>query len=417
MNLQKLPDGAVEIREMIAELDKCLLMGFVSGQGGILESLSRVFAGTPLSQRLNESVAALDSQEFQDSHFVAIAAARSALQSSLYQLLHSQVKASLGRKIPEESSDFPKASLKLPILESVRHWLMEVAMTGFARLERGAVMDFLPTLNQMRNDERLMSITALLTGFVNELITGIPAKDSADVPLMRWADLWMAAMLGAVGIAEESQPTSISGDFYPMGIELRQHSHIANLIAYGILVLGKQGLWLRQSWSSYKVDAIRDDEIWLLFPQAQQYLEALAGGKFLIFKDMPMLPSGDLLWCVDNATTGKKVKLAEIAANTLAPNADFAMPAFPALQRHPLQLAEPIFRADYADLPLRGQIDPLNELGLLCWDAGSWFVKPLRGGKEAAAILKKPPKSSSFNILKERSGRLLRKGTHRANNN
>jgi hypothetical protein len=192
---------------------------------------------------------------------------------------------------------------------------------------------------------------------------------------------------------------------------------MATMIAYGILVQGKQGLWLRQSWSSYKVDAIRDDEIWLLFPQAQQYLESLAGGKMLIFKDMPMLPDGNLLWCVDNATTGKKVKLAEIAANYLAPNAEFLMPAFPALQRHPLQLAEPIFRVDYADLPVRGQIDPVNELGLLCWDAGSWFVKPLRGGKEGAAILKKPPKSSSFNILKERSGKLLRKGTHRANNN
>src|SRR5688572_27158355 len=109
MSLQTLPDGAVEIREMIGELDKCLLMGFVSGQGDILESLARVFAGTPLSQRLTESVSALDSQEFQDSHFVAIAAARSALQSSLYQLLQAQVKASLGRKLPEESTDFPKA--------------------------------------------------------------------------------------------------------------------------------------------------------------------------------------------------------------------------------------------------------------------------------------------------------------------
>ena len=43
-------------------------------------------------------------------------------------------------------------------------------------------------------------------------------------------------MLGAVGIADSSEPVAISGTLYPLGLELRQHSRMASLVVYGLLV-------------------------------------------------------------------------------------------------------------------------------------------------------------------------------------
>jgi len=57
--------------------------------------------------------------------------------------------------------------------------------------------------------------------------------------------------------------------------------------------------------------------------------------------------------------------------------------------------------------------------GLLHYDEGTWVLQPLSaddGGKTfvyvgdaGAAILKKPPKTSTVSVLRERASRLLRK--------
>jgi hypothetical protein len=120
--------------------------------------------------------------------------------------------------------------------------------------------------------------------------------------------------------------------------------------------------------------------------------------------------------------------------------------------RHPVQLAEPIFlegykiqRDDTAILLDWGEsgalrvaterISPLSEItqdaiasstqlfGLLRFDAGSFSVQPLAltvqsgtskpktifTGQNAVNILKKPPKTSTVATLQERASRLLRK--------
>lgn len=116
--------------------------------------------------------------------------------------------------------------------------------------------------------------------------------------------------------------------------------------------------------------------------------------------------------------------------------------------RHPIQLAEPIFLSNYRVIHKENtlnlswgdegnleiateRISSLSELnaeaidkstqifGLLRFNSGHWSVQPLaatvRGktiytGKNAAKILRTSPKTSIVGTLQERASRLLRKG-------
>jgi hypothetical protein len=436
--LQTLPDGLESIGQIIGQLDTCFLQGFVAGQGETLNALTRVFAGTPLENRLIESAGALTRSEFLEHHFVTLAAARAALQGALHDSLRNHALTVLRRPVAADEQPSSTHTNSHPLLDSTRHWLMELAITGFARVESSTIMSFLPTLSQLRASAADVRLSGMLTGFINELMAGVPVKDTAQVPLWRWCDLWSMSMLYAVGSAEQPATLSATGTLYPLGVEVRQHAHMASLVVYGVLVQDTDATFVRQTWSSFKVGAIGDDELWLLFPEAQSLLQGLAQGKSLKLTDMPVLPSGDLLWNEDCATTDKKYKPLDIALKYLAPDAALNMIALPPLERHPIQIAEPVAFTDYqiddAGLHLADgsllQLDTRRALsresieattalfGLLRYNAGQWSIQVLTAGNPIGKFeiigergiewLKKPPKSSSVVILKERASRLLR---------
>jgi hypothetical protein len=51
----------------------------------------------------------------------------------------------------------------MPVLDGVRHWLMELAVTGFGRLDASTVLPFLTTLTQLREQPELARLSFLLT--------------------------------------------------------------------------------------------------------------------------------------------------------------------------------------------------------------------------------------------------------------
>ncbi len=457
--LQSLPDGVRQTLTFTSGFDACFIPGFANLDGRslqTLQSLPRIFADTPLNQPLTESLAAIRHNEFLEPHFLTLAAARIALQGAQFDALQQQVWAVLCRP-PIAEPEFHSDAVALPTsqqtwLESTRHWLMELALAGFARLEAGVLIPFLATLEQIQGEPALARLSALLTGFFYELLEAALVTDVADIPIRRWMDLWSQAMVGAVERQPSPPSRPVSGDLCLFGFDIRQHAHMASLVAWGALENGSQAQVCRITLSAYKVGTISGDEVWLLFPQAALLLEAVAQRRALRLDAAPLLPGGDLLWD-GRVTLGGKVDPIATAARWFAPTAP--QPPAPGrllpVDRHPVQLAEPIFLENYAVqhadgrlqlewgaglfLPLAMErINPLTGLttdllvhshqlfGLLRFDADRWSVQPLAvstrmtkgkaqtilSGEGGAALLKKPPKHNTVAILRERAGRLLR---------
>jgi hypothetical protein len=444
-DLDRLPEGIAETASVVAQLDSCFRSGFVGGQQQqALAMLARIFAGTPLGSRLAESVAAIGRGEFQEAHFVSLAAARAALQGAQYDTLRGQVRAALGRAPGQDDVALAAPPAALPLLDSARHWLMELAIGGFARLEASALLPFLTTLAQLRQQPGLLQVSALLTGFAGELLAALPITQPDRVPLLRWCDLWSTAMLGAAGAAEPPAASPVTGTLYPLGVDLHEHPQLVSAVFYSLLVANGTAQLVCQTWSRFKVAAIRDDERWLLLPDAAPLLESLAQGKALDVQNAQLLPSGDLLWDSSAARPGQKYKLLDLAAQYFAPLAaeQPIVKPLPPLERHPLQIAEPVALAgcsvqaervhtgDGAQIALDmdriagAELTPeaLAEtsalFGLLRYDAGRWALQPLVAGtadgkaifagQNGAKLFKKPPKSSAVSILEERASRLLR---------
>ncbi|MEO8611561.1 MAG: hypothetical protein ABI690_26925 [Chloroflexota bacterium] len=436
----KLP-AAAALQDTIANLDACFLHGFVGGQYEILAALPQIFAGAPLQARIEECVQSLAQNNFNESHFVTLAAVRGALQGALYDALRQQALSALGRAASDPVPEIPTLPTQTdPLLDSARHWLMELAMTGFARLEPGTIASFAPTLAQLRANPATTQQAALLTGLLHELMNALPAPSIDRIPLLRWCDLWSNAMLGAVGIADAPEAIPVSGIFYPLGVELRGHTRMASMTVHGLLLVDDEPRWVRQSWSAFKATAIQGDEIWLLFPEAQMLLGHLLQNKTIRLQDMPMLPSGDLLWNIDRVESGKKFKPLNITLEYAGIGQPLAASPVPALERHPVQLAEPLSLTEYrlendclhfndgTVLPLDTRRNGLTAesleatttlFGLLRYDDGAWSVQPLTAGnaigkfefvgQAGAELLKKPPKTNTVSILQERASRLLRK--------
>jgi hypothetical protein len=445
-DLQTLPEGIAEAGAAVARLDENFRAGFGGARDqDALASIERIFAGSPLEALLAESVPSLGRDELHERHFIALAAARAALQGAQHDTLLRQARAALGRPAELEVLCEPQAAAPEPILEGVRHWLIEVAIAGFARLDANAVLPFLTTLAQIRERPALARLAFLLTGFADELLAAVPVARSEAVPLPRWCDMWGAAMLGAMGAADAPQAQPVAATLYPLGIELRERAQFVSVVVYALLANEGKPTFIRLTRSRFKVEAIRGEAIWLLFPDLEPLLDALSQGRALDVRDMPLLPTGDMLWDAQRARPAEKCRLLDIGAGCLAPHATdpATVTSLPPLERHPVQLAEPIVLADYTlqgdalqlpgdlTLPLdarwnanadltRDALDGSAALfGLLRFDAGHWALQPIAAasragkltfvGQSGAKLFKKPPKVNPVAILEERASRLLRK--------
>ncbi|MGB1250754.1 MAG: hypothetical protein ACPG8W_09100 [Candidatus Promineifilaceae bacterium] len=426
------PAGYVETQALIAALDRCFIVGFANlsqADWDALAAVERVLVGSPLATAFADCCTALRSNTFVAEQFATLAATRISLQGALHDALLAQLRGALNRPLPSSAPVLLPNQTTAPIEASIRHWLMEVALLGFARLDAEAVTPFLKTLETVQSDPARIALASLLTGFMNELMRFVPVSDSADVPSYRWVDLWSQGMLLSFGSAE-IDPAPVSGTLELYGLDLRQTAHVVSFVLHGVLQTDGDPQQVRITQSAYKVDSIRGKELWLLFPHAKTLLTAFSATKQLAIDTMPLLPTGDLIWNDEQATVGKKFKQLVQAEQFFAPDATspalcWTLPA----NRHPIQLAEPIFLEKSADIVWADQrvaseheLDPATfekadaAFGLLRFDAGEWHFQPLTVGRKgtkfigqaAGKLASKPPKRSSVSLLQERASRLLR---------
>jgi hypothetical protein len=444
------PAGYAEAAGLIDGLDRCLLVGFSRlgpDQQTALANLTRAFVGTPLAESLAAAVDAVGRGEFRENHFAVLAAARAALQGAQYDALRKQVSAALGRPFDPAAEDAEPPKVEGPFAtwgESTRHWLTELALAGFKQLEASAVLPFSATLENIEAEPRAVRQAALLAGFQQELLHSVPVSALPEVPVHRWADLWTRGMIGSFRMPTPPTGAKVTGTFFPLGTEHRSHASFAAYVVFGVLET-KDGppRVVRVNLTTYKVDALRGREVWRSFPaECKPLLKALSEGGSLGVTGCTLLPTGDLL-CDGKTADGSKADPFAKAAERL--NAAVALAPAAAADRHPVQIAEPVYLDGFkvndnavslsdgpalpllpAAFPSWGEVLP-GELSaaekmvaLLRFDAGLWHVQPLAvqtGGKKPARVisgggaleaLAPKKKGDTLAILKERASRLLR---------
>jgi hypothetical protein len=450
--LLAVPEGVCHAAAVIAGLDRCFVVGFGRlgpEQTRSLQSLARLCSGTPLKDTVAAAVEALTRNEFVERHFAALAAARAALQGAQYDALRKHAAAALGRTPPDGAAGEPAApAVPEPVKvwqESTRHWLMEIAIAGFGQLEPQTLAPFAATLEQLQAEPLTTRLAALLTGFRHELLNAMPVSVLPAVPAYRWADLWTRAMVAALRPPALPAGTKVSGTLSPLGMDLRHHGYFVSADVYGVLDGGNEARLVRVTLSSYKVDVIRGSQTWQCFGKsAEPLLKAVSELQGLAVSDATLLPTGDLL--MDGKAKVKSARAAlDAAQKWLAPGAAVPLPSVAALDRHPVQIAEPVYLESYkpidegaaidlgAGVTLRvaterisgtSELQPEHVadssamLGLLRFDGGAWAVQPLAVAGPKGSIFTgmgaaEPPKAGkkkpTLVILQERASRLLRK--------
>ena len=450
--LHEIPENIQQSNELIAQVDALFADGFArlgSTQLDALHALTQAFAATPLGPALTKASAAIGQSEFLESHFLRLAAARSALQGAQHDALLDQACQALKRTnpelitIPDTPSQAPSGQLEL-WCESIRHWLMELALTGFTNLAVESVFAFQTTLADMQSEPRMVRHAALLNGFIGELLQFFPTKGTPEIPLVRWVDLWSRAFVLAAQPPAAEPTMPVSGHFYALGGQLRQSDMVANLVVYGLLEDGERPMLVRTSLAAFKVDVITGAELKSLFDEiGATLLMALAEQKVITVDEMPLRSTGDLLWQEANVRIGDNYDLAAIATRlhnaapitrwTERPDA-----------RHPALIQELVYLdkcqivnetvewddlefplavdriADSNDMPLADLSKAQRMIALLCFDAGQWALQPLSiwtKSKKKVAIqtngLFIPAKGKkakpALPQLRERASRLLRK--------
>lgn len=425
--LESLPAGVDEALGLVARFDEALLHGFArlgDEQRRGLDALTGVFGGSPLGPAVAEAVAAVGRSEFVAHHFLALAAARVALLGAAHDALVAQAREALGRAIPasEEPPPLP-AGGSATALASVQQWLSELAITGLKHLEESTVAPFAATLENIQADPELTGLAALLTGFSNELLRSMPAARKPELPGFRWGDLWSAGMVRTQQLPGPPTFREVAeGQFTPIGLDIQSHENFVCAVLYGLLDDG-EARTVRVPFVGYKVDAIAGAAAWDLFePFDEPILKALENHRVLQIANAELRSDGDLILRSPPSAGGAADPFA--LAERLTP-----LPCPPALFRHPVHIAEPVRLAAGHGLPLATERLPVGTeldeeilnnaaelLGLLRFDRGGWRLQPLcarkkKGfviGGESLSAAQRRLKHRPFEVLKERSGRLLR---------
>jgi hypothetical protein len=444
-DLHSVPETVLAAGAVTRRIDAAFARGFARVTEQTLDDLSavaRVMTGTPLGPALAQAVATI-SDGVQVAHLLAVAHARVALEGARYDGLLAQAAQALDAPLypnPGPQAEGGQPLPQTPQLESVQHWLLEVALCGFMQLERATIAPFLAVLEGLQEHPDHRRLSALLTGFVSELLDHAPTASLDHVPARRWTDLWTRALLLTERAPQSAASALVSGVFTPLGVHVNHHDNLAAAQVWGVLKPdGGDAQVARVHVSAWKVDVVTGAEVWsLLAGRSGGLLQGLYGNKAFTIKQSRLSSTGDLYWHADDVT-GQSAHPGLIpSAQRLLPKA--AQPRALPFDRYPAQLAALIslqggkvqskddamtVTVDGATLPLAmSHVGPLGVdaklvqktgamVGLLRFDAERWAVQPLTvEGKEGVAQhLDKglTLKGGVTNVLKERASKLLRK--------
>ncbi|MDI3407015.1 hypothetical protein [Streptomyces cavernicola] len=454
-------DGLDEALAAVDAFDGALAAGLLRPQpaqaAGLLE-LADAVAGTPLAAKVTEAADKAAAGAADENHFVALAAARTALLGSVHDALGARVEEATGRpRGTHTQADSPREpGEQVNVLLAARSWLSDLARCGWQGMDHDVVSGAAPVVSALLPEPGLRRLAALLDGFAAELAASCPGASLKSVPERRWADLWARAMLLTVpGAADAPETGTVTGRLLPLGADVQEHPTAVQAQIHAVLepADGSGARLVRASVSAPKPDTVVGAGLWQLLRPHMSLLEALSEGRSMELTDMPVTAEGDLLWSDDHARKGEPAD-AFATARVALPTAAEA-PTAP-LDRHPSRLAVPVFVEGYAAQAAEDELtftiagpelhvdadripaaSPLTPqavaksgacIGLLRWDAGRFRLQPLAvestvrkktvalhagawagGTTDKVGAKGEKTATDAVKVLRERAGRLLRK--------
>ncbi|MBZ9639066.1 hypothetical protein [Streptomyces sp. PSKA30] len=455
-------DGLDEALAAVGGFDDALVGGLLRpqpGQAGGLVALADAVAGTPLASRVAEAAEKAAAGAAGEDHFVALAAARTALLGSVHDALASRIEKVVDRPRAEESVGAPVSTEEraVNLHAAARSWLCDLARAGWQGIDHELVAGAAPVVSAMLLDPALRRLATLLDGFAAELAASCPGATLERIPVRRWADLWSRALLltmpGAAGIPATAEAT---GRLLPLGVDVQEHATAVQAQVHGVFEPADGGTprLVRASVSAPKPDTVVGAGLWQLLRPHMSLLTAVSEGCAVELDAMTLTAEGDLIWDDSRARTGEPAEVFTTARVAL-PTAS-AFPTTP-LDRHPARIAVPVLLEGYAveksddgtvallvagqrlavdtdRVPAAGPLTPEAVassgacIGLLRWDAGEFLLQPLAvertvrkksvvvhagawagGTTDKAGVRAEKAATDAVKVLRERAGKLLRK--------
>jgi hypothetical protein len=458
--LASAPDGFAEAIAAVDAFDQALVAGLVRPQPAQavgLAQLAEAVAGTPLASRVAEAAEKAAAGVAGEDHFVALAAARTALLGAAHDALMAPVQAATGRSASAaEGAQATGSEAAQNLLTAARSWLSDLARSGWQGLDSDVVAGSAQVLAALLPNPRLRRLAVLLDGFAAELAASCPGATMERFPARRWADLWSRALVltlpGGLAAAAIEKAT---GRLLPLGIDLQEHATAVQVQVHAVFepADGTQPRVVRASVSAPKPDTVIGAGLWQLLRPHMSLLSAVSEGRAMELTDMPLTVEGDLIWSDSRARRGDPADPFATARVVLPTAAD--APAAP-LGRHPARIAVPVFLEGYAvgeddgalaltvaghplavdadRIPVAGPLTPAAIaksgacIALLRWDDGEFRVQPLAvettvkkkvvavhagawagGTTDKDGIKAESAATEAIVVLVERAGKLLRK--------
>ncbi|MDN3289488.1 hypothetical protein QWL27_27600 [Streptomyces thermocarboxydus] len=425
-----------------------------------LAGLADAVAGSPLAGRVAEAAEKTAAGAADEDHYLALAAARTALLGSVHDALIARGEEAVGRTCTEEpaaeAAGAAGAEPPVNLLVAARGWLCDLARAGWQGIDHELVGGAAPVVTAMLPEPGLRRLATLLDGFAAELAASCPGATLERIPVRRWADLWSRAMMLTLpGADRATAVTEATGRLLPLGVDLHEHATAVQAQVHAVFEPADGGTprLVRASVSAPKPDTVVGAGLWQLLRPHMSLLAAVSEGRAMELDAMPVTVEGDLLWDDARATLGEPAE-PFTTARVVLPTAA-AAPVMP-VDRHPARIAVPVLLEGY-DVEAEGEevafrvagerlaVDagrvpaagPLTAdavassaacLGLLRWDAGEFLVQPLAvertvrkkpvavhagawagGTADKAGVRAEKAATDAVTVLRERAGRLLRK--------
>ncbi|MFG2432180.1 hypothetical protein [Streptomyces sp. NPDC048590] len=453
-------EGMEEALAAVDAFDEALVAGLLrpqpAGAGGVIP-LAEAVAGSPLASVTAEASAKAAAGAAGEDHFVALAAARTALLGAAHDALLLRAEEATGRSREEPSAPAAGQDAPANLLTAARAWLCDLARCGWQGLDHEVVSGAAEVVSAMLPEPSLRRLAFLLDGFAAELAASCPGSSMERFPARRWADLWTRGMLLTLpGAAGTPVTGTADGRLLPLGIDLQEHPTAAQAQVHAVLepADGSAPRLVRAAVSVPKPDTVLGAGVWQLLRPHMSLLAAAGEGRSMELTGMPVTAEGDLIWSDDHARTGEPAE-AFATARVALPTA--TAPVTAPLDRHPAPIAVPVFLEGYtaradedgtvtftvagADLtvdtdriPTAGPLTPEAVarsgacIALVRWDAGEFTLQPLAvetmvrkkvtavhagawagGTTDKAGARAEKAATDAVKVLSERAGRLLRK--------
>ncbi|NHI05516.1 hypothetical protein STPH2_0879 [Streptomyces sp. KO7888] len=421
-------EGLDEALTAVDGFDAVLVGGLLRprpAQAGGLSGLADALAGTPLASRVAEATEKTSAGGGDEGHFVALAAARTALLGSVHDALVARVDEVTGRPVADPWAAAPDSGEERAgnLLVAARGWLCDLARTGWQGIDHELVGGAAPVVSAMLPDPALRRLATLLDGFAAELAAYCPGASLDRVPVRRWADLWARALLLTLpGAASGPAVREVGGRLLPLGVDVQEHATAVQAQVHAVFEPADGGVprLVRASVSAPKPDTVVGAGLWQVLRPHMSLLGAVGEGRAVDIDAMPLTAEGDLLWDDARARAGEPADVFATARVALPAAAAFDVSP---LDRHPVRIAVPVLvegygvegdvvegygvegdgveaardvaggvvldvagcrlRVDTDRVPAAGPLTPQAVassgacLGLLRWDAGEFLLQPL----------------------------------------